>query len=107
MTIIPFEEVAQGAETEQERIHAKEAIYRGLIEDLARIEGRPFEEVLETMRTQDAARDIKQAALLERMSIRRGLSAKEVSLDLNIGGLTLWNKTFAPHYSGFPKTEPA
>jgi hypothetical protein len=92
MAIIVWSEVARSAETEEERIRAKDAIYRGLIQEQARLEGRPFEKVLvETIERNErieAEPETKEA--IEIVAQREGLSIYETKLDGRIEIKEIW-----------------
>ena len=91
MTIFTFEEVAQGADTEAERIRAKEAIYRGLIAKEAARCGVPFEKMEAKTRAEDKN--------IEEWRRERGARSRnyEHELDRNIKSLRYIVEVFTPN----------
>ena len=95
--IIPFEEVARSAEIEEERIRAKEATYRGLLQEQARKEGRAFDELLSANEgmLQRVENDSEFRKIAEMEAREKRVSVYEALLDTRIEVKNLWISAFA------------
>ena len=101
MTVIPFSEVVQGTNTDTEaeqRLLQKEAIYQGLIEEQARVENRPLEEVILENEAEDQVFEATTPELTKQVAEKKGISVYEYNLDMKIGSLRLWNKHFSKNH---------
>jgi hypothetical protein len=86
MAVIQFAEVVQGTKTDldaEKRIQEKEAIYRGLIEQEARLKGKNFEDFLAEAEAQnerlEAEPETKEAIKI--VAEREALSIYETKLN--------------------------
>ena len=103
MTVIQFSEVAEWEKTapENERILIKEGIYRRLIEQKARLNGRTFKEVFaeSNERNNRIEAELETKEAIEIVAAREGLSIYETKLNGRIEIMEIYLSTYSenPH----------